>query len=595
MENDKEREGQLFYSLVAQHFTEKQIPLDLLVASILLPQKYFPRTFGQTVDEAGGKSAPPYTYNCKQPLKADEKVLPELHEMLEVVDKIMAIVRTVPKTKVTVNPGMKISVSPVGSPSNSPPGSPPAPGSPTASQRTGLAAVGSVVGRAALSEFNSQVGNSASGLDLLGQLAGIKGGQAGGATSSEINACLKTCEELKKQLTKLWASDTANKNTDNILMKILYTDINVDALIEMMYEDESPFEDCRYEFFKNFETIFTEQSQKDQLTKVTPPSKCSELSKFTLKNMWKCRPYNLETFRVLYVDDPDKKDRQDNLRECLFEQNKATRDPYLLFYKILAGKPPNFVQFDDLEVLQLFGTPIQPTDLPKLFKFMESGKPPPQSQPDKGVWAAHFNVLMTILEEINARDLYFKKMAQYTAPMDAIIKDFYRLADLQKINPRGLWYLVEVKGLDKAYAVWEGTADFAFVWKKIPILISNAEFDAQIAKWKAFLNLSVEEATVKVFELFKEVMTQSPKAVVNNLDRPYLEWNAVRALIEIYIVKVPDNWEFVVNLGKHYSAMYQEMVTPSKINRAFAAFTAKQRPPMTPQEYMSAFLRPYNK
>ena len=594
MENDKEREGQLFYSLVAQHFTEKQIPLDLLVASILLPQKYFPRTFGQTVDEASGKTAPPYTYNCKQPLKADEKVLPELHEMLEVVDKIMAIVRTVPKTKVTVNPGMKISVSPAppgspGSPSTSPPGSPPASPKST-SQASTKTPISTSSALASLFKVALKAGLSPSmDSDLF------SGGQAGGATSSEINACLKTCEELKKQLTKLWASDTANKNTDNILMKILYTDINVDALIEMMYEDESPFEDCRYEFFKNFETIFTEQSQKDQLTKVTPPSKCSELSKFTLKNMWKCRPYNLETFRVLYVDDPDKKDRQDNLRECLFEQNKATRDPYLLFYKILAGKPPNFVQFDDLEVLQLFGTPIQPTDLPKLFTFLESGKPPPQSQPDKGVWAAHFNVLMTILEEINARDLYFKKMAQYTAPMDAIIKDFYRLADLQKINPRGLWYLIEVKGLDEAYAVWEGTADFAFVWKKIPILISNAEFDAQIAKWKAFLNLSVEEATVKVFELFKEVMTQSPKAVVNNLDRPYLEWNAVRALIEIYIVKVPDNWEFVVNLGKHYSAMYQEMVTPSKINRAFAAFTAKQRPPMTPQEYMSAFLRPYNK
>jgi len=60
-------EDDLFYSLVAKHFTEKKVPLDLLVASILLPQNHYPRSMGRAAEpQADISIVPPYSFLSKQ-------------------------------------------------------------------------------------------------------------------------------------------------------------------------------------------------------------------------------------------------------------------------------------------------------------------------------------------------------------------------------------------------------------------------------------------------------------------------------------------------------------------------------------------------
>ena len=85
----------MFYALVTQHFTEKKVPLDLLVASILLPQQQYPRSLGIPATDAQSLK-PPFSFKSmkkEEPILANTKILPDLAEMLRIVDKIIEIVK----------------------------------------------------------------------------------------------------------------------------------------------------------------------------------------------------------------------------------------------------------------------------------------------------------------------------------------------------------------------------------------------------------------------------------------------------------------------------------------------------------------------
>ena len=575
-------EDDLFYSLVAKHFTEKKIPLDLLVASILLPQSHYPRSMGRAAEpQANDSIVPPYSFLSKE-IKASPKKLPERQELLDAIDKIIEIVKTVPLTTQIM---------------------------PRARGATGTASTGT-----ASTRTSGALSDTWSGLfDAIGSFGG---GQVGGASSADKKKCIETCEELKLQIEKLWLEEAIKYTQRNIVNSVLFSPPKQKPHLYKLIQNTTQveLEDCFYDVFYHFKSVFSGQELADTI-RVDPATECSILTTFTLNNMWTCQPPKLETFRLLYINIPVKQnelvEQQKVLRKCALRKTEPTQDGYILLYFILKGKPVDIQLFPQVAKVDLKKLTIRTDDVPNLITFLE------KLNVEKSVATLQFDQLMSLFERIDMVSIMnrlqsLQKQQQTLQQqqqqqsqqqtyrlivdrIDTLIAKVYKEADVSKVQVTSLAYLIRLKGLSFcADKLWIGANNLHLevVWPKIPNLVGRYDFFYAIKLLNAVYN---DPSNKKIFELYQKVMKTDSKTLIPYLDRTYLSWEQVLVLVKIYIKAYPNEWTFIQGLGHFYNKMLMEMTEPSTQDRtiqtAFNRFLQLQKDKPTAEAYIASNLR----
>jgi len=484
-------------------------------------------------------------------------VLPERYELLDVIDKIIEIVKTVPLTTQVVQ-------GPRGS-----------------------------------------TGPSVGFMDMWSGLfdagGSFKGGQVGGASSADKKECIKTCGVLQEQIKKLWLEEMIKYTQRNIVLNTKYSPTQQRPQLFTLIQNttQTELEDCTYQVFYNFESIFSGTELNETIK--TDSSGCSILNTFTLNNMWNCKPPRLETFRLLYIDFEVRKakllEQQKNLRACALKKTEDTNDGYILLFFILKNKDVDIQKFSAVAEVDLQKLNIKTGDVPYLITFLEK-----LDTADKSITTVHFDRLMLLFERINMVSILNRlqkqqipQNAQLVKRIDNLIAKVYKAAEVPKIKVNSLTYLIHLKGLSFcADELWKDAfnLNLELIWPQIPNLVGRFDFYYAINKLNAAYN---DPTNKKIFELYQKVMKTDSKTLIPYLDRTYLSWEQVLVLVKIYIKTYPNEWTFIQGLGHFYNKMLIEMTEPSTQDRtiqtAFNRFLKLQKDKPTAEDYIALNLR----